>query len=243
LPRIRPVVVTDPDALTRAAADIVSQIIADAPESSVVAATGRTPMGLYAELSARRAAGLSTQGITAIQLDEYVGLPPDDRRSLLGWMRRSFVEPLGIPEARIVRLPVDGDLEAACARFDEALDARGGIDLAILGVGMNGHLGFNEPPSDADAPTRVVRLSRRTIEANAQYWGGVADVPALAVTIGLRQLLGARSTLLLASGTGKRGIVHETLEGPVRPEVPASFLRVATGDVHVVVDRAAWGER
>lgn len=234
-------VVADADELNRIGADLVSDAIAANPVASVVAATGATPMGLYAELSARRASGLDTGGITVFQLDEYLGLEPADRRSLFGWMRRSFLEPLGIADERAVRLPIDGDLDGACAAFDRAIEERGGLDLAILGLGPNGHLGFNEPPSGPDAPTRAVELSPRTIEANARYWGDVADVPADAVTMGLRLLLSARTIIVVVSGRGKRAIVHEALEGPVGPEVPASFLQVTKAHVTVIVDRAAWG--
>jgi glucosamine-6-phosphate deaminase len=207
-----------------------------------VVATGQTPMGLYEELAARhRAALLDTDGMVAIQLDEYLGLEPDDRRSLFGWMRRSFLEPLGVPDEHVIRLPLDGDLEGACAAFDRDLDRRGGVDLAILGLGLNGHLGFNEPPSPRNAPTRAVALSPETITANARYWGGdVADVPPRAVTIGLAPLLAAREILLLVSGRGKREIVHRALEGPVGPDVPASFLQQAGTAVTVIVDRLAW---
>jgi glucosamine-6-phosphate deaminase len=236
------VVVVDPDELNRAAADVVSEVIEANPAASVVAATGRTPMGPYAELAARRATGLETHRITAFQLDEYLGLGPGDRRSLFGWMRRSFLTPLGVGDERAVRLPTDGDLEASCAGFDRTIQERGGLDLAILGLGPNGHLGFNEPPSDRDAPTRVVRLSPATIEANARYWGDTADVPPMAVTMGLRQLMAARTILLVASGHAKRAILRAALEGPVRPEVPASFLQVAPGRVTAVVDRDAWGQ-
>lgn len=238
-PRI--MVVDNADELNRAAADVVSEVIQANPAASVVAATGRTPMGLYAELAARRATGLETPRITAFQLDEYLGLGPDDRRSLFGWMRRSFLQPLGVDDERAVRLPTDGDLEASCAAFDRTIEERGGLDLAILGLGPNGHLGFNEPPSGPEASTRVVRLSPATIEANARYWGDVADVPATAVTMGLRQLVAAGTILLVASGHRKRSILRAALEEPVRPEVPASFLQVAPGHVTAVVDRDAWG--
>lgn len=238
----RTVVVETADELTRAAADVVSEVIDANPEASVVAATGRTPMGLYAELAARRGDGLRTDGVTAFQLDEYLGLGPSDRRSLFGWMRRSFLLPLGIGEEQAERLPTDGDVERSCAVFDRAIEARGGLDLAILGLGPNGHLGFNEPPSGPDDPTRVVTLSPATVEANARYWGDVADVPTQAVTMGLHQLLAARTIVLIASGRGKREIVHGVLEGPVAPEVPASFLQVTRAEVTVLVDRDAWGD-
>jgi glucosamine-6-phosphate deaminase len=210
----------------------------------VVAATGRSPEGLYAELAARRRAGLlDTSAITAVQLDEYLGLERDDRRSLFGWMRRCFITPLDVPDERVVRLPLEGDVDAAGAAFDRELAGRGGLDLAILGMGHNGHLGFNEPPSSAGSPTRVVELSPRTLEANAGYWGDVADVPTTAVTMGLGSLLAARAIVLVAVGEGKREIVGRALEGPIGPDVPASFLRQAAGDVTVIVDRAARGDR
>jgi glucosamine-6-phosphate deaminase len=236
----RVAIVRDGDELGRAAADLVSDVLARTPRPSVVAATGRTPMGLYAELAARRGSGLNTSGATVFQLDEYLGLEPGDRRSLLGWMRRSFLQPLGIPDERVATLPTDGDLGAACAEFDRAIEARGGIDLAILGLGANGHLGFNEPPSTPSDPTRVVDLSPRTVEANARYWGD-AEVPEKAVTMGLRQLLAARTILLLVSGRAKREIVHAVVHGPVVPGVPASFLQVAEAETSVIVDRDAWG--
>jgi glucosamine-6-phosphate deaminase len=236
-------VVEDANELSRAGADLVADLIAAIATASVVAATGHTPMGLYAELTARRHSGLvDTAGLTAFQLDEYLGLEPQDRRSLFGWMRRSFLEPLGITEERVVRLPLDGDLDDACAAFDQALAARGGLDVAILGLGPNGHLGFNEPPSGPGAPTRVVDLSPVTIETNARYWGDVTDVPTRAVTMGMDQLLSARAIMLVVSGEGKRAIVRQALEGPVQPAVPASFLQKAGSDVTVIVDRAAWGE-
>jgi len=234
--------VEDADQLNLIGADVVTQAIDATPTSTVVAATGRTPVGLYAELGARRIGGfLDATAISVFQLDEYLGLEDDDRRSLLGWMRRSFLEPLGVTDDRVVRLPLHGDLEAACSAFDRALESRGGVDLAILGLGTNGHLGFNEPPSGPEAPTRVVELSPLTIEANARYWGDTAVVPTRAVTMGLAQLLSARAIVLVVSGASKRAIVHEVLEGPIVPEVPASFLRKTDADVTVIVDRAAWG--
>jgi glucosamine-6-phosphate deaminase len=240
---LRTRVVEDAAQLKRTAADLVTEAITAVPTASVVAATGRTPMGLYAELAARRRSGLiDTTRITVFQLDEYLGLEEDDRRSLFGWMRRSFLEPLGVADGGVVRLPLDGDLDSACAAFDRAFEARGGLDLAILGLGANGHLGFNEPPSSPETRTHVVELSPVTIEANAHYWGDATDVPTEAVTMGMGQLLSARTIVLVVSGASKRSIVHRVLEGPIGPDVPASFLREADADVTVVVDRAAWGD-
>jgi glucosamine-6-phosphate deaminase len=234
-------VVDDASWLARAGADVVAGVVhADGPVT-IVPATGETPVGMYAELAERRARGdLDTDGVSIVQLDEYLGLEPDDRRALFGWMERTVLEPLAIDPGRVARLPTDGDVEGACAAFDRALAARGGIDLAILGLGTNGHVGFNEPPSDATSTTRTVELTSDTIAANARYWGSEGDVPTRAVTIGLRTLLDARHILLLVAGTSKHAIVRRALEGPVGEDVPASFVREARGSVTVVVDRAAW---
>jgi glucosamine-6-phosphate deaminase len=239
----RVVVVPDTDELDRAGADFVADAIAETPAASMTVATGTSPMGLYAQLAARRRSGsVETGAITVFQLDEYLGLAADDRRSLFGWMRRSFLDPLGVTEDRVVRLPLDGDMDAGCAAFDRALAARGRLDLAILGLGRNGHLGFNEPPSGPETPTRVVGLLPLTLEDNARYWGEVAHVPTTAVTMGLRHLLRARRIVLVASGAGKRAVLHRALEGPVGPDVPASLLREAESDVTVIADRECWGE-
>jgi glucosamine-6-phosphate deaminase len=238
--RLQVEVVDDPPALARAAADAVTALVDAQPAATVVPATGETPLGLYEELAARRRSGrFDPSLLTIVQLDDYRGLAPGDQRSLYGWMERALLEPLGIRDGRVLRLPPGGQPEA-CAAFDRDLGARGGVDLAILGLGENGHLGFNEPPSAADSPTRIVALTPETIAANARYWGPDADVPTEAVTLGLAPLLSSRRILLLASGSRKRDIVHRALEGPMGDDVPASFLRRAEGEVTVIVDRAAW---
>jgi glucosamine-6-phosphate deaminase len=237
----RLVVTADPSALARAAADVVAELIAATPSANATVATGRTPVATYAELVSRRDAGtFDPSSLVVWQLDEYLGLEPGDRRALFGWMHDAFLEPLDIGEDRTMRLPTEGDdLPARCAAHDAALADAGGLDLALLGLGVNGHLGFNEPPSAADTPTRVVALTEETRAANASYWDG-ATVPTHAVTTGLRPILSARTVLVLASGPSKRAIVHRMLEGPVDPSVPASAIREAPGEVTVIVDRAAW---
>jgi glucosamine-6-phosphate deaminase len=158
----RSLVVEDADELSRAAAALVADALAATPTASVVVATGRTPMGLYAELAARRASGVvDTAGVTAFQLDEYLGLEPGDRRSLFGWMRRSFLEPLEVADEHVIRLPIDGDLDDACAAFDRALEERGGLDLAILGLGSTDISASTSRPRTR-APRRAWSTSRRS---------------------------------------------------------------------------------
>ncbi len=240
---MRFIVAEDHDAMSRSAADELAAVVAAKPSSSVLVATGNTPMGMYADLAERRRRGqFDASRLRAWQLDEYFGIAPDDRRSLYGWMRRSFVEPLAIPDGNVARLPGDSDdPDAACGAFERAIMAAGGIDVAILGLGPNGHLGFNEPPATTDSATRVVDLTPESVASNGPYWGGVDQVPRRALTVGMRVILNARLTLLVVSGAHKRDILARSVAGPVSPEVPASLLRTAP-NVVVLADRAAWGD-
>jgi glucosamine-6-phosphate deaminase len=232
--------VEDYEEMSRAGADLMAGLIAARPAATVILATGETPMGMYRELARRRVQGtLDASRLRVFQLDAYLGLGPDDRRSLYRWMKESFLDPLGVPDANVVRLPGDtDDPAAACRAYDEAVARAGGIDLAVLGLGPNGHLGFNEPPAGADAPTRVVDLTDESIQSNARYWGGRDAVPRQAMTAGMTVLLAARQSLLVVSGERKQSILERTLHGPMTPQVPASFLRPAA-HVTVIADRAA----
>ncbi|MGZ4125258.1 MAG: 6-phosphogluconolactonase [Actinomycetota bacterium] len=227
------------DDLSRRAADLVAGCIGSNPTARVLIATGRTPIGAYRVLADGVTEGtLDASGITAYQLDEYLGLGPDDRRSLGGWAVETFVRPLRIADERFVRLPLAGD--GALDEYDRRIRGDGGYDLSILGIGENGHLGFNEPPSDASTASRVVELTPGTIDANASYWGDAADVPRRAATVGLRPLLESARILLLASGARKREILERALFRPVTPDVPASCLQHARGEVVVIADRDAF---
>jgi glucosamine-6-phosphate deaminase len=239
--RVDVIIVDDYEVLSRAGADWLAEGIQAKPEAAIVVATGDTPMGAYRELAERRSRGLiEPSRLHAFQLDAYLGLMPDDRRSLFGWMRRSFIEPLGIREENIVRLAGDSvDPWEACHAYDAAAREFGGFDISVLGLGPNGHLGFNEPPSPPDAPTRVVDLTPESIVSNARYWGGEDQVPRQALTCGMDLLLAARRTLLLVSGAHKHQILHRAIEGPQTPGVPASYLQSAP-NVTVLADRAAW---
>lgn len=232
------------DAASSRAADIVAAAISRKPRLSVVFATGNSPMALYAELARRQAEGLvDARGVKAFQLDAYLGTADTDPRSLFGWMDRAVLQPLSIPPERVVRFPerID-DPQAACEAFAQEIERSGGFDLSILGLGPNGHLGFNEPPSDETATTRAIGLTPESVASNAVYWGGEDHVPRGALTVGMDALLAARQTVLVVLGARKHAILHAALEGPVTPDVPASFLQGAA-NVTVVADRAAWTGR
>lgn len=223
-------VMPDAQALAQAAADLICAAVQAKPDLSILVATGNTPMPTYAELARRVATGQADfSRVTAVQLDEYLGLSDNDPRRLWGWMQRSFVAPLGI--TRTIRLHEPEE-------FEREVAALGGIDLALLGLGPNGHLGFNEPPSPPDAPTRIVTLMPESLESNRVYWDGLA-VPTGAITAGMNLILSARHTVLLVSGAHKREILRRTLEGQQTPDLPASLLRRTA--LTVIADEAAWG--
>ncbi len=235
-------IVTDNyQALSQIGAEMIAGVIRAQPDAAVVLPTGDTPMGMYRELAERKRRGeLDASNLRVFQLDEYLGITPDDPRSLYGWLARSLFEPLGIPDANVVRLPGDAeDQVAACRAYDQVVEAAGGFDLVVLGLGPNGHLGFNEPPADSHAPTRLVDLSEASIESSARYWGDKNLVPCQAVTAGMVQLLGARRILLVVSGAHKREILHQTIAGPVTPNVPSSYLQ-RVSNITVIADRDAW---
>jgi glucosamine-6-phosphate deaminase len=226
-----------------AAAEFAAAVGAN-PRATVMPATGNTPMGMYQELAKlRENDGTDFTGLTVFQLDAYRDIGRDDFRSLYGWMMRSFVEPLGIPEQAVVRLAGDAiDPELECASFEQRVHEAGGIDITILGLGPNGHLGFNEPPSLPDAPTRRVPLTPESLVSNSVYWGGEEQVPTEALTAGMTILLAAKQVLLVVSGESKQGILARTLDGPIAPGNPASYLQQLP-NVIVFADRAAWGDR
>ncbi len=238
---MRLIVAEDYEGMSRKAAELIAATIAARPDAAVVLATGDTPMDAYRELAEYRDRGLYTSRLRVFQLDEYLGLGPEDPRSLYRWMRESVLDPLGIPEVHTVRLPGENpDHQTVCRAYDEAVRSAGGLDLAVLGLGPNGHLGFNEPPSGPESTTLVVDLIEESVESNARYWGGRDRVPRGALTAGMNVLLSARRTVLVVSGAHKRGILRRTLEGPATSEVPASYLRSAP-DVTILADRDAAG--
>lgn len=228
------------DELSRRAADFVADAVQAKPDSAVVFPTGKTPVGLYKALIARYQAGtFAPSQLRIFLLDDYVGVGADDPRSLHGWLQRELFTPLAIRPEQVTPLPGDAaDLDAACRAYEAAVHAAGGFDLAILGLGPNGHIGYNDPPAAGDAPTRILQLSQSSLDTCARDWG--ADVPLLpqAITAGMDLLLAARQKLLIVSGESKQQILYKTLQGPVTPEVPASYLQQAEG-VTVLVDEAA----
>ncbi|HEY9792566.1 MAG TPA: 6-phosphogluconolactonase [Candidatus Obscuribacterales bacterium] len=241
---MRLIICDDLAALNKAGADEIAAVVGAKPTAAVVVATGKSPMGIYAELSTRSARGqFDATNLRVFQLDEYFGLADDDNRSLFAWMDRDFIQPLRVPLQNVVRLKSDRlAWRENCRAYDEAVKAAGGFDLAVLGIGTNGHLGYNEPGSHAHSPTRALLLSEQSMDASAGYGWSRKEVPLFAITCGMQPLLTARLIVLVVSGAHKREILTKALYGPIGPEVPASYLQTA-GNVVVICDRAAAPEQ
>lgn len=236
--RIHVHVHADAEAAAAAVADEIARTVRDRPDAVLGLATGGTMEPVYARLIAAHRAGLSFARVTTFNLDEYVGLPPGHPQSYRSTIRRQFLDHVGVDPARS-HVPRD-DLppDRAAAEYEAALAAAPPIDVQLLGLGRNGHIGFNEPPSPPGSRTRAVDLSASTVAANARFFAPDEAQPKRAVTMGIATILAARRLLLLAVGTAKADAVRAMIEGPVTDEVPASALR-GHGDVTVVLDGAA----
>ena len=230
------------EAAVRLVARIVARELRARPNLVLGLATGRTMEGVYRELiRLHREEGLDFSRCRTFNLDEYAGVPPTDERSFRHWMQEHFFRHVNLrPEN--VHLP-DGmapDLEAECRRYEEAIRSAGGVDLQLLGIGVAGHIGFNEPLSSLQSRTRVKALTPMTIRQNAAWCGGEERVPRRAVTMGVGTILEARWCVLLALGAEKAEVVARAVEGPVTCMVPASALQLHPRCT-VVLDEAAGG--
>ena len=215
--------------MSRKAANIISAQVILKPESVLGLATGSSPIGIYEQLIKWYHKGdVDFGACTTFNLDEYRGLTPDHDQSYHYFMHKNFFDAVNIPDERI-NLP-DGaqlDAERECRRYDAAIRAAGGIDLQLLGMGLNGHIGFNEPGEAFELETHCVNLTAETIEANKRFFDGNVDlVPKQAYTMGIKTIMQARKVLMVANGAGKAEIVKKAFFGPVTPEVPASILQM-----------------
>jgi len=237
---LRVTVVDDYAAMSAAAAGLVAGLVWAKPDAVLGLPTGATPEGLYRSLVDL---GPRFSAVRTFNLDEYVGIPADHPQSYAAFMQAHLFAHVDLRPGHI-HIP-DGmaaDLVAECDRYEEAIRCAGGIDLSILGLGLNGHIGFNEPGAPWGARTRPVDLTELTRQANARFFRSRQETPRKALTMGIRTILESRRILLLASGASKAGIVQQFLDGPVTAEVPATVLR-SHPDVVIMLDRAAAGQR
>jgi glucosamine-6-phosphate deaminase len=202
-------------------------LIYEKPNAVLGLATGGTPVGVYQRLVARHRDGqVSFAKVTTFNLDEYVGLPIDHPQSYRSFMQEMLLDDVDIPRSRSF-IP-DGnaiDLEAAAHDHETQIQAMGGIDLQLLGIGQNGHIAFNEPGSTKQSRTRVVSLTRSTIEANSRFFDRLEDVPTQAITMGIGTILESKSIVVMAVGESKSTAVKNAIQGSITSDCPASFLQ------------------
>jgi glucosamine-6-phosphate deaminase len=221
-------------------AKIIADVIRKKPDAVIGLATGSTPLKLYEELvKMHNEEGLSFSRVTSFNLDEYVGLGAEHSCSFKSEMYKNLFDKIDIgPHA--INIP-DGhatDIPSMCAQYEESITMAGGIDIQLLGIGHDGHLGFNEPGSSLSSKTRLKTLSRQTLEANSRFFGSIDKVPRHVVTMGLGTIMKARTCLLLAFGEGKAEAVYQMVEGAVSASWPATILQHHERTI-VVLDEAA----
>ena len=223
-----------------AAANIIEGIVRAKPDCCLGLATGSSPVGMYKELARRCAEeGLDFSRVHSVNLDEYIGLAPEHDQSYRYFMNTNLFNHVNIDKAHTyVPNGLEPDSEKACEAYNEIIRSVGGIDLQLLGLGNNGHIGFNEPGEAFEKETHCVDLTESTIQANKRFFEKVEDVPTQAYTMGIKNIMQARKVLLIVSGEGKAEILDKVLYGPVTPQVPASILQLHN-DLTVVADEAA----
>ena len=232
----------DYDAMSRRTAAIIAAEVVRKPDCVLGLATGSTPVGAYRQLAAWNREGLlSFRSVSSVNLDEYKGLGPDHDQSYRYFMDRNLFDHVDICRDRTyVPDGLAADPEAECRRYDALVASLGGTDLQLLGLGHNGHIGFNEPGGVFVKETHVVDLTERTIEANARFFVNRDEVPRQALTMGIGTIMAARRVLVAVSGADKAEAVRLAFTGPITPAVPASILQLHP-DVVLVGDAAALG--
>ena len=226
--------------MSRRAANIMAAEIIRKPDCVLGLATGSTPVGAYKELIAMYQQGdVSFKEVHTVNLDEYKGLAPTHDQSYRYFMQDNLFNHVDIDPANTnVPNGLAEDAEAECVAYDELVESFGYADLQLLGIGNNGHIGFNEPDSVFTKATHVVDLTESTISANARFFASANEVPRQALTMGIGCIMAARRVLLVANGAGKADALYNTICGPISPECPASILQLH-GDVVIVADEAA----
>lgn len=230
----------DYEQASRIAANFISAQVIMKPDSVLGLATGSTPIGTYEQLIKWYEKGdLDFSAVHSINLDEYRGLTADNDQSYRYFMNTHLFDHINIDKKNtFVPDGTEPDAEKACRDYDEIIRAHGGIDLQILGLGHNGHIGFNEPGSVFEKETHCVTLSETTREANARFFSSMDEVPTEAYTMGIGSIMQAKKIIVIVTGEGKREIVKKAFQGPITPDVQASVLQLHN-DVILVGDEAA----
>lgn len=229
--------------MSRKAANIIAAQMILKPDSVLGLATGSTPIGTYAELvEAYKRGDIDFSQVTTVNLDEYRGITRDNDQSYYYFMNDNFFSKVNIDMAN-THIPdgMEPDADKACADYNRIMEEVGGVDIQLLGLGHNGHIGFNEPDTHFPPVTHLVDLSESTINANKRFFASADEVPKQAYTMGIQNIMQAKKVLILVSGADKAKILKESFFGPITPQVQASILQLHN-DCILVADEAALSE-
>ena len=237
---MRVIITVNYEEMSKKAAEIVKKQIKEKPNTVLGLATGSTPLGMYKHLIEMYKRGeIDFSNVITFNLDEYIGLSPDHPQSYHYFMFHNFFNHINIKKEN-VHIPngIAEDLEEECRKYEEEIEKAGGIDLQILGIGVNGHIGFNEPEESIETKTHVVTLTEDTINANKRFFKSAEEVPRKAITMGLGSIMKAKKIVLLASGKNKAEAIKETIKGQLTTKVPATVLALHP-DVIIIIDKEA----
>ncbi len=225
--------------MSRLAADYLINMVKEKDDAIIGLPTGSTPLGMYKEIINSCKGMISFQKVRTFNLDEYVGLDRKNINSYRYFMDENLFSHIDIKEENI-HIPngVAEDLEQECADYEELLKKTGRMDIIYLGIGQNGHIGFNEPGEFFEPYTHIVRLTEDTINANRRFFDSLDRVPKTAITMGIKTILSAKKIILLASGRSKAEAIFKTVKGKITPRVPASILQLHD-DVTLIIDEDA----
>ena len=230
--------------MSREAAKLIAAQIKEKKNSVLGLATGSTPVGMYrilAEMNKKKE--ISFKNVTSFNLDEYYPLDADNPQSYHYFMKENLFSKIDInPENTYILDGTSENTEEECKNYEQLIADKGGIDMQVLGIGQNGHIGFNEPDATLNSETHLTSLTENTIEANSRFFDDIEKVPKKALTMGMGTILKARKIILLANGEAKHNIVSELLNGEISTDVPASMLKLHS-DVILICDKSAFFDK
>ena len=235
------IIKADYEQMSAEAAAKIADLVYHQPNAVLGLATGSTPLGLYRELiRLHREDGLDFSKVITFNLDEYVGLPASHEQSYNYFMRDKLFNHINVNPSNL-HIPngMASDIDAYCLWYEEEIEAYGGIDIQILGIGNNGHIAFNEPASSLGSRTRLKTLTKETIDGNARHFDDLTEVPRYAITMGVGTIMEATTCILLASGKGKADTVAKAIEGPITSLVTASALQLHPDAIFILDEEAA----
>jgi glucosamine-6-phosphate deaminase len=237
---MRIIVVDNYDEMSKKAAMMIASQVMLKPNSVLGLATGDTPLGMYKELiSLYKKDEVDFKEVTTFNLDEYYGLNRENPQSYYSYMMNNFFNIINIKKENInVPIGMAKDVNVACADYEKKIKEASGIDMQVLGIGGNGHIGFNEPDVDFEAETHLVNLDEETIEANSRFFNSIEEVPIKAISMGIKTIMNSKKIILLANGISKAAAIERAVKGKISPNVPASILQLHN-DVTLILDKEA----